>query len=128
MTTKKQQKELDVYNYFSLRQDIEPTSEDVEDYFKHTVEGKNLSAEKTDGLYWLLEAKRMSDIHIGMYEEGILSCQGIGYNMILGGEEGDTIVPVAVMEFLAKGMFKGIDQDVIREAYDEILHNTEVVV
>lgn len=69
----------------------------------------------------LVEAKKWEGNHIAMYEEGILE-GSISYWVLLGGEDYREIPPLAVVNWMSKQLFKGIDKELILSVYKNILN------
>ena len=57
-----------------------------------------------------------------MYEEGVLE-RSMPYFVLLGGYQGEKPMPRNVVNFMKKEMFKGIDGNVIENAYQLVLSN-----
>lgn len=116
----KREKELKVWEYFipsDWKKDYVRTDEGVKSFFEYSERGKKRfddkwcinikELDKDDACYiCLLEGKRRAQIHIGMYEEGVLEGT-MPYIEIL--EE----TSEEVMNFLAKNLFKGMDKELI---------------
>lgn len=117
--TKSQQKEITILKYFANPIWAKPiTDDDIKKYFEWSEQGlhkdQTSSALSTvkDGFDTLVACKRWRHRHIEMYEESILSCD-MPYISILDG------MPLEVVEYLAKEMFKGLDKDLIMWIYYE---------
>ena len=109
--TNKQKKELEVWKYFMLNK-VEPTDQDIKLFFEWSEKGKHrdllISPYCPRGFWALTEGKRWADIHIGMYEEGVLD-DSMPYSVIFEG------MPKPIVEYMAKNMFKGMDRQLILE-------------
>jgi hypothetical protein len=69
----------------------------------------------------LLEGKRWRGIWIHeIYEPSILE-GSMCYWTLLGGEDYKEILPKAVVDFIKKELFKGIDKDIIEKTYAEVV-------
>jgi len=134
--TKGQLKDLETIEYFAprrknceiqgvLTEDIVITDEDKEMFLDYSERG--IEPSNTPGVELLLQGKRWRGIHMEMYEEDLMGGMGIGYISILGGEEGDEIMPRSVVDFMKREMFKGIDATLIEECYQGILDKKENV-
>lgn len=144
--TNKQKKELEVWNYYAPKNCKwdEYNEKDVFCFFEWSEQGKhkeraNLLTYLPEGrsyFHKLLWGKKWADVHIGMYEEGILSFStfyleilqnpiklnwlkrkllGWGFPIKIYSK-----IPESVMKFLAKGMFGGMDKEMIEECYYSI--------
>jgi hypothetical protein len=124
----RREKELKVWEYFipsKWKKDYVRTDEGVKSFFEYSERGKkrldyngyiNINElSKDDACYVsLLEGKRWAQIHVGMYEEGIMEGT-MPYILIL--EE----MIEEVMEFFAKNLFKGKDKELIHSLWKSSL-------
>lgn len=114
--TNKQKNELEVIEYF-IGTKIDKESARI--YFDYSERGV-LPSQSTSGFDRLLQGKKSRDMHTGMYEEGILD-RSVPYWTLLGGERKTEIMPKAVVEFLKKSLFGGLDKDIIENTYQKVL-------
>lgn len=133
--TKKQLKDLETIKYFIPRTNssIKITNDDIVKFFEYSEQGlhkQDVNAYKGDGFNTLIQGKRWRGIHMQMYEDGVLD-GSMPYFIILGGYDNDKKwwqfwksphkpMPRAVVDFLKKEMFKGVDADLIEEIYQYI--------
>jgi len=114
--TRKQQNELECIKYF-MDKDDKFNDEDIGMFFFYSECGIKPKA-GTEGYESLLQGKRFRDIHVGMWEEGVLDGT-VPYSDLFGegAREEKDVPPKSVVEFMAKTMFQGIDYDIIMASY-----------
>ena len=102
-----------------------PTQQDIDDFLSYSERGigrsttGGIQAAPVDGYTALMEGKRWRGIHIGMYEEGVMSGD-VPYHAMLG--EGDKeLMPRVVVDYLKKELFQGIDAELIERTYLELI-------
>lgn len=118
--------ELEVLMYFmpNSSNHISITEEDTKKYFEWSEQGKHKRDIKqshfTDGFNALVSAKqwRGRNIH-ELWEPGVLEGD-TPYYVLLGGHEGEELMPRVVVEFMKREMFKGVDSELIETLYKEI--------
>ena len=85
-------------------------------YFLITQDGvKNIIVKDKENLLKLLDTKKWRLRMIDIWEQGVLEGT-TPYYTLLGFEENNKI-PLSVMKFMAKTMFKGYDKEVIEDIY-----------
>jgi len=109
MTFNKQDIDIESVRYFAKG---EPTNEQVEEYKEWSNNGTKISTDNP-----MISGKKWRDIHIGMYEEGILD-GSVPYWTLME----DMPYPVAV--YMSKSMFRGMDRDLIMTCWHEV-NNTK---
>lgn len=128
--TKKQQIELDVWEYFKPAgiQWVKKNSKDTQKFFEWSQEGKHrdlatIPAHQKEGrtyFHALVWGKKRAYIHAHeLYEPAVL--EGLGYVSFI-----DKDTPRAVVEFLKKEMFKGIDAEIIEKFYQSLLEDNDI--
>ena len=124
--TNKQKKELIVWEYFIPKGNWqEKTDKDIKMFFEWSEQGKHkeLAGKYGDLSYFnaLVWGKKYAGINTHeLWEQGILEGT-VPYWTLLGGEEGDEPMPRQVVDYVKKEIFKGVDADIIEEAYQKVL-------
>ena len=141
--TIKQQKEIDLLKWF-IRDNLKHiniTDKDIEKYFKWSETGKYKDEIKMshfdDGFNLLVACKQNRELQMQIWEDGI---ETVPYFTILGGwagiEKRSIFNPMRyidnkyrlyhiplrrdVVDFMKKGMFKGMDAEQIEKLYNDI--------
>ena len=127
MITQNQQKDLETIRYFipPVLKGVKITEEDELNFLKFSEQGIEPEYELQipilkrykSGYYALKEGKKYRGLHMGLWEEGVLEFNGLGYWTILGREDEKEKPPRAVVDFMKKEMFKGEDADLIELVY-----------
>lgn len=130
--SKAQIKELECLNYFtpSDLRSIPISEKDKEMYFEWSEQGKHKELVNPGGiagighmtgLNVLFQAKRWRGIHIHeLWEPGVLEAS-VPYSVLLGA---DGLMPRAVVDFMKREMFKGMDANMIEECYQMLSTGT----
>jgi hypothetical protein len=138
--TRKQKDDIDCILYFVPRcfHGIRITDTDKQKFLEYSEKGMNkeLVGDYTiDGFNALVQGKKWRGIHINMYEQGILD-GSVPYFSLLGGDSYtirkwyefwkpqrvyNNILPVVVVNYLARELFQGIDAKLILEVYVSIV-------
>lgn len=118
--TSKQIKDLETIEFFipECLESISITENDRERFLEYSEKGMHKSEAHTgaftqeqNGFTALCEGKRWRGIHIHeLYEKGVLD-GSMPYVVLLKD------MPIAVVDFLKKEMFGGIDAEIIEKAY-----------
>ena len=91
--------------------------QDIIQFFEYSEHGKNddlIHLNHRDGFNHLVQCKSWRGIHAHeMYEEGILD-GSVPYLVLLEG------MPLVVVQFLSREMFKGADASLIMKVYKEL--------
>lgn len=109
----------------SVKEPIAVFDSDWEAFFDISERGKQTKKPSQSGMIengydLILEGKRWRDIHMNMWQDGVLEGT-VPYFCILGGENGDSPIPRSVVDFMKRDMFGGIDADTIEKTYKKIL-------
>ena len=129
--TPKQAKDLETVRFFipDVMKHLEISEQDISDFFEYSEQGKRadrVGLATMDGFNALCQGKRWRGIHIEMWEQGVSSSwvdpktkeehfeSDVPYAVLLES------IPESVMEFAAKTMFKGADQDLIHRTWYEL--------
>lgn len=132
--TEAQKNELVVWEYFIPKNCrwLPKTDKDIEMFFEWSERGKHkqiagIPTYLPEGrIYFhaLVWGKKRAGMNIHeLWEQGVLVGCGLGYFTLLGGEDDEDIPPRAVVDFMKKEMFKGIDAEVIENCYQSINQN-----
>lgn len=110
--TQAQQADLETVRYFIPKDLIrypEPAEQDVQDFFEWSERGLHKDRiGQVDGFNALVQGKRWRGIHMEMWEQGVLDGTVALCELVEA--------PFAVVEFMAKEMFKGQMAQTIRNA------------
>lgn len=139
----KQELDLKTVQYFipQAMKNIPISSTDVEMFFDWSERGKHkdlVSPMKMDGFNALIQGKEWRGVHMRMFEEGIKEGT-MPYMTILTKDvkikrkrwqiwkplytTEARPIEKPIVDFMAKEMFKGIDKEVIYNAYSTLLYN-----
>lgn len=143
--TPKQQKDLIVSMYFipQCMSNIQISEIDKKMYLEWSESGLHkdkINTYKIDGFNALVQGKEWRGVHMQMFEDGVLEGT-MPYYTILGGDSKEIKrkwwqfwkpkyrvvnepIPREVVDFMKKEMFKGVDNQQIENAYQEVLKNT----
>jgi len=141
--TKKQERELKVWEYFipDHLKILPKTERDVEMFFEWSERGmhKDLAnpfpaqLKEQEGFTYfqaLVAGKQWAGRHIHeMWEPSYLSSDGswMGYYWLVGGYPDEEPMPKEVVDFIKKEMFKGVDAEWIESCYQQALEEKDEV-
>jgi hypothetical protein len=141
--TKKQKIDLETVKYFipHAMKHVSITEKDIEMFFEWSEQGKHKNKVggmpyKMDGFNALVQGKEWRGVHMGMWEEGVLD-GSVPCITLLGGyalnverkwyqfwKEKTYFVhnpiPISVVDFMKKEMFKGYDSKLIENVYNSL--------
>lgn len=142
----KQELDLKTVQYFipQVMKNIPISEKDIEMFFDWSERGKHkdlVSPIKMDGFNALIQGKEWRGVHMRMFEEGIME-GSMPYMTILTKDVKikrkwwQLLKPLyrtearpiekSTVDFMAKEMFKGIDKEVIYNAYSTLLYNAYI--
>lgn len=122
--TSRQQRDLETIDFFipTNWSHLPVTEEDIKNFFEYSDRGLHKDLVKLshfdDGFNILLLGKSRRGLHMGLWEEGVLEGT-FPYVTLLEG------LPRAVVDFMKREMFKGIDAQLIEQIYEELNGRTQ---